>query len=228
VIEVVILQDIFLYSIFVLLISTAMYILSTAVLKKKRFKFLELLNSGLNVVVGGSLITFGASFVLFIFLATLIVVYSLINKFMFFLTNNESVSIYLSISLVLILFSYVPQKFGYFFLWLFNKTSSKESRIPEVYSIVIEKFRVKILIYLLTFVIVLVTTIEGLLEETIIKDQRWIQLSPIALKAVVTFIAYDRFHKAFVDEFKKISEDVQGIFSWIRTMFVKEEREISG
>ncbi|MGV7117703.1 hypothetical protein [Paenibacillus kyungheensis] len=173
----------------------------------------------INTIIFIIIMLFLIGLIIFIFISTLFAVYTLFHKLILFITKNNPVSIYMSITAVLILYAYIPNIIGTLFVKFLNLGSSVKTNILERYINSIELIRVKLIIYFLAFLIVAITSVEDYMDLNIIKISIWSEVKPFILQAVVTFIAYDRFHKAFSDEFPSIKIELTTIFKRLIILF---------
>lgn len=173
----------------------------------------------INGIIFILIMLFLIGLMIFIFIITLFALYIIFHKLMLFITKNNEVSIYMSITAVLILYAYIPNIFGTLFIKFLNLGSSVKTNILERYIKIIELIRVKLIIYFLAFLIVAITSVENYMNLNIIKNNIWSEVKPFILQAVVTFIAYDRFHKAFSDEFSSIKIELTTIFKRLIILF---------
>jgi hypothetical protein len=145
---------------------------------------------------------------------------------MFFLLDlflATSISTFLSLLLTLILGVYFPEKVGIVFFRLLDKPFGKKRGFESLYSKFVKKLRLKIWVYIIAFSLTLISSLELISGNTIIHIQKWIEIKPYILQAVVAFLAFDRLIKAFVSESKSISKDLNHFFSIFKETFRDEK-----
>ncbi|MDH6372526.1 hypothetical protein M2444_004339 [Paenibacillus sp. PastF-3] len=216
-------QSYMLLLVYIFLSCIIMALILQVINKKRKIKSIELLAKLIGYILLITFCLFFIGLISYTFLTTVYVSYAVVYKLINFITKNKSVSIYISITSVLIFYAYIPHVLGYYIFKLLNLTSSTKTRVAEVYRMIVELIRVKLIIYCFAFLIVLITSIETYMDLHIIKNDAWNEVRPFVLQAVVTFIAYDRFHKAFWDEFTKIKVDLTRIYKGFKTAVKTEQ-----
>ena len=86
----------------------------------------------------------------------------------------------------------------------------------------LDVLNIKTIIYLFSFILVFLAGIESLSGMVIFHNVLlWINIKQIVLESVVTFIAFDRFYKAIVEDFNKNKPKIISIYN-IVTDYLKK------
>lgn len=85
-----------------------------------------------------------------------------------------------------------------------------------------EVINIKTIIYLISFILVFIAGIETLSNKMIFHDVlMWINIKQIVLESVVSFIAFDRFYKAIVEDFNKNKPKIISLYNILADYFKK-------
>lgn len=157
--------------------------------------------------------------VLFIFSPILIFYISIelfrISNFIFYIfIHNKYASSYLALTMILIILAYFPFVIKRI-LMIFRKKSE-----VEIFTFWIEKARFKLCLFLLSFLLVLLSSIESFTNRELLVNSTWNTIKPVVLQSIVTLIAFDRFIKLYNEEKLKIVNDFKNgvvkVKDWFR------------
>lgn len=156
------------------------------------------------------------------FLLSIRILYSLIYisiSLMFLKFNlQKEVNSYLSLTLLLILVAYFPDKTGYWFqtgiIKIVNKAMKKEmgkdyfKEINTSIKIIIF-LRPKLWVYSISIFITVLNSLESISNKVVYSSPLWLQIKPIIFESVITMIVVDRFINLFKSEYKTLKDEAK-------------------
>lgn len=165
-------------------------------------------------------------FTITIFLQSIKLLYSIVYIFISVIfikiTLVKDAYAYFTLTIVLTIVAYFPDKVG---LWVeismnrfFKKISKKKIEgIPnkelDVSKSIIILLRPKLWVYFVSILFTIISSFEKISNKTIFSNHLWIQIKPIAFEAVISFIVIDRFVNLFKNEYKKINEEAKKLIN---------------
>lgn len=171
-------------------------------------RLLRLINTSIWLLIIIGLYASVLLFYFWVFVFSVFGSYIILTKLITSLIGIESVSRYLSLTLSLVSLAYVPEKVGYWYLKIFLRKRSS-SKFFKYYPSVIKFLRFDLWIYLLSFLLVMISSIETFANKSLITLNVWIQFKPVILQSVVTVITLDRFIKPMRQEWPSIVNDLR-------------------
>ncbi|MEF2965392.1 hypothetical protein V3851_06055 [Paenibacillus sp. M1] len=172
------------------------------------------------VVIAVILITiFCLSFLIF----SMHLLFALIYFFCWIFGLNQVISNYLALTVTFIGFSFIPKKITKPILKLFPTDFYNDKNVmANILVGFLDVLNIKTIIYLFSFILVFLAGIESLSGMVIFHNVLlWINIKQIVLESVVTFIAFDRFYKAIVEDFNKNKPKIISIYN-IVTDYLKK------
>lgn len=156
------------------------------------------------------------------FLATIRALYNLVYIFMktipIKITNANEVYSYLSLTIVLTMVAYFPDKTGLVIQNILNRllakiTRNKISDNPYISRNIIILLRPKLWVYMVSIFITIISSLEKISNTIIFTNGLWIQIKPIITESVVSLIVIDRFINLFKNHYKGISEEAKNLIN---------------
>ncbi|MET3210666.1 UNVERIFIED_CONTAM: small-conductance mechanosensitive channel [Paenibacillus sp. PvR008] len=137
---------------------------------------------------------------------------------------DQVITNYLALTGTLIGFSFIPKKIAKPILKLFPTDFYKDKNvITNILFGFLDVMNIKTIIYLISFVLVFIAGIETLSNKMIFYDVLlWINIKPIVLESVVSFIAFDRFYKAMVEDFNKNKPKIISLYNIVADYFKRD------
>ncbi|MGC5770771.1 hypothetical protein [Paenibacillus pabuli] len=150
-------------------------------------------------------------------------VFSIIYLFCWIIGLGQVITNYLALTGTLIVFSFIPKKIAKPILKLFPTDFYNDKNvITNILLGFFEVINIKTIIYLISFILVFIAGIETLSNKMIFHDVlMWINIKQIVLESVVSFIAFDRFYKAIVEDFNKNKPKIISLYNILANYFKK-------
>lgn len=167
------------------------------------------------------IIVFSLSFLTF----SMHLLFAFIYFFCWIFGLNQVVTNYLALTVTFIGFSFIPKKIAKLILKLFPTNFYNDKNvIVNILVGFLDVINIKTLIYLFSFVLVFIAGIESLSGKVIFHDVLlWINIKQIVLESVVSFIAFDRFYKAVVEDFDKNKPKIISLYNVVTDYFKKSQ-----
>lgn len=129
---------------------------------------------------------------------------------------------YLALTGTLIVFSFIPKKLQNQYKLFPTDFYNDKNVITNILFGFFEVINIKTIIYLISFILVFIAGIETLSNKMIFHDVlMWINIKQIVLESVVSFIAFDRFYKAIVEDFNKNKPKIISLYNILADYFKK-------
>lgn len=163
-----------------------------------------------GVVLGWLIGILGALFLLVCLTYMLIWTFFVTYQLSYFALNQffiDSVCVYLSLTITLIVFVYIPRGVGYYALSLFEKVTNARYALSIALLAVTKFLRLKIWLYLFAFLISVLASTENIIGYSLLDNKFWLSINEYVLEAVITFLAFDAFATILHDNWKSIIGD---------------------
>lgn len=129
------------------------------------------------------------------------------------INNLKDLSMYLSVTFILIISAYAPEKIGYWLIWFPEKIITAYP-ISRLYEKVIKLLRLKLLMYLTAFLLIFTTTLSSYIPE-LAKLNILVSIKSVIYPSFATFLALDKFISMLKpEEVTKIKQDLKRFVSW--------------
>ncbi|NUU58506.1 hypothetical protein HP548_30955 [Paenibacillus taichungensis] len=149
-------------------------------------------------------------------------VFSIIYLFCWIIGLGQVITNYLALTGTLIVFSFIPKKLQNQYKLFPTDFYNDKNVITNILFGFFEVINIKTIIYLISFILVFIAGIETLSNKMIFHDVlMWINIKQIVLESVVSFIAFDRFYKAIVEDFNKNKPKIISLYNILADYFKK-------
>ncbi|KUO77243.1 MAG: hypothetical protein APF77_01180 [Clostridia bacterium BRH_c25] len=164
---------------------------------------------------------------IYLFLTSVIIVFTLFKFVLVKFFDISELTNYLSLTFTLMLFIYIPEKIGYWILYLIEKVRKSDLNLANRYLIIVKALRLKLFIYFVSFLLVLVSSMETFSGRAIVHNSLWLLFKPVILQSVVTVITFDRFLKLAITEWNNIKLDISKVKDLFLSLFSNKNKDIS-
>lgn len=212
-------MNIALYLSYALLLGLLLIIGLELIKKKLKKQFIDSIIKIVVSILALVLLLFFLYMMANLFLASVFIVFIFFKYAFSKLLSVSTLSNYLSLTCTLLLFTYIPEKIGYWILCLLEKVKPSDIDFSDRYLTIVKALRLKILIYFVSFLLVLLSSMETFYGKTIIRYDLWVQFKPVILQSVVTVITFDRFLNLIIKEWNSIKEDISKLKDFFKPLF---------
>lgn len=155
----------------------------------------------------------------YLFLSSILIIYSIFLKLYSLFALSENCNNYLAITTTLLFLAYIPEKVGYYLLKVLEKSTSANYLLSQRYQPVIRYLRIRLWIYFISFVLILISSIETFQGTNFIELIEWIHLKPVIVQSVLTLITLDRFINLLKTELNGIVKETALIFDKVKDTY---------
>lgn len=212
-------------SMIVVLLSLGVYILNDFIFKKntKKIVIQKYISFFLGTISAIALLIFIVTFLFYIFWAMTIGVFSGMSRVLKIFNFSDELINYFSLTFVLIISAYVPEKFGYYFLYVLNLATGSKTSLQIHYRNLVKFLRLRLWVFFISFLLVFINSMEIIEGRELINNKTWIDFKPYIFQAVLSYMAFDRFIKLFSEERLKIKNDILKILNFIKQLRTKDK-----